>query len=131
MQIATQEAVSALPSRTKTFAALASDFILINTATRWRSKAQVGAMHYLLEVCAAPLANKHVDEITSDDVEHVARATCQRDRTLRAIREVFNLAIARGYCISNPADHWIMKYRLPVTKNGAHHHTAMDYHDVP
>jgi integrase len=113
------------------FAALATEYITINSEERWRSASHIGAIKMLLLKYAASLANKFVDEITADDVEAAVRKAPQRKRTLRAIWQVFNLAISKGRCMSNPADARIMKCRFPVSRNGTRHHKAADYTEVP
>jgi hypothetical protein len=95
----------------------------------WRSASHAEAMRLLLEVYAYPIANKSVSDITADDVESTVRAGSQQDRTLRAIREVLNLAMSRDLITSNPADHRIMKYRLPNGRKLPTNFKSMDYHE--
>jgi integrase len=112
-----------------TFGELAHALIAI-LQPGWRSRSHHEAVNLLLLRYAAPLANKYIDEITADDVEACVRASPQQDRLLRAIREVFKLAISRGLRFDNPASHDIMKYRIRNGKKTTVNFKAMPYTEV-
>jgi integrase len=112
-----------------TFAEIVDSFIAINKE-HWRSTKHYESMRLLLQTYASPLATKPVSAITSDDIESVVRNASQQKRLLGAIRQVFDLAISKGHCSSNPADRRIMKYRFPGTSN-TQHFKALDYPELP
>jgi integrase len=78
-----------------------------------------------------PLAHMSVGDITSDDIEATVRGAPQQKRLLRAIHGVFDLAISKGIRTDNPAEHRIMKYRLPNGRKLEAHHKAMPYAEIP
>ena len=118
-----------------TFAETASAYIAVKQPG-WRSKSHYNTMRFLLGTYASSLATKHVSVITADDVETVVtplwqRSLTQGKRTLIAICQVFDYAIAMGCrTANNPADWRIMKYRFPEAAR-VHHLTAMDYPQLP
>ena len=117
-----------------TFAEMASAFIAIKQQ-EWRSESHYATMQFLLQTYASSLATKHISTITPDDVEAAIAGTWQRSRTqgrrtLAAIGQVFELAISKGFCTSNPADWRIMRRRFPKVGR-SQHYKAMDFKDVP
>jgi integrase len=110
-----------------TFAELASAYIE-TMCHGWRSRSHYEAVCYLLETS---LATKDIREITPDDVESAVISASQRDRRLRTIRGVFDFAISRGIRMDNPADHKIMRYRLPNGRKSTAHYRAMPYEELP
>jgi integrase len=113
-----------------TFAEMANAYIAIKKEG-WRSESHFHSMRLLLQTYGSPLATKHVNSISSDDIEFTVRGLRQWKRTLEAIRQVFNLAISKSYCTSNPADWQIMKYRFHSARQQGAHYTAMPYAEVP
>jgi integrase len=115
-----------------TFADMASAFIAFKQS-EWRSKKHCETMRLLLNTYARSLATKHIAEITPDDVAAAVRDTKQRDRTLRAVRQVFDLALGRELCVTNPADKRFMKHRLAGLPNdaGERHFESMPYSEIP
>jgi len=117
-----------------TFAELASAYIAVKQPG-WRSQSNWRNLRLLLNTYASPLATKIVSSITADDVEATVRSLWQRSpqqgrRTLSAIRQVFDYAMAMGHCPINPADWWRMKHRFAKGPPG-NHFAALDYMKVP
>jgi integrase len=113
-----------------TFAEMANAYIT-HKQQEWRGQNTYADKRLLLQTYASPLATKYITDITSDDVASAVRNAKQRDRTVDAIRQVFDFAMGRGFCTSNPADRRFMKWRLPNAKTTTQHFKAMDYADVP
>jgi integrase len=60
-----------------------------------------------------------------------SRSPEQGRRTLAAISQVFDYAMAIGRCAANPAQWRIMRHRFPRRANDRKHYTAMNYTEVP
>jgi integrase len=117
-----------------TFEELASAYIAVKQPG-WRSENHWRNLRLLLNTYASPLATKIVSSITADDVEAAVRSVWQRSpqqgrRTISAIRQVFDYAMALGHCPTNPADWRRMKHRFAKTPPG-NHFAALDYVKVP
>ena len=118
-----------------TFADMVTAFIALKRPG-WRTEKHGVSMRKLLINHASALATKGISTITSDDIAAAllplwSRAPDQGKRTLSAIRQVFDVAIGHGHCVTNPA-HWrFMKHRLPNHRAAVKHHVAMNYTNVP
>jgi hypothetical protein len=81
------------------------------------SQSHVAATRLLLNRHARALATKAMSSVTSDDVEAAVRSLWSRSpqqgrRTLAAISQVFDYAMAIGRCTANPAQWRIMRVSL-------------------
>ena len=117
-----------------TFAEMASAYITIMRPS-WRSESYYSTMRRLLNLYASSLATKTISTITSDEIETAVRPFWNRSvvtgkHTLDAIRQVFDLAMAKGHCTTNPADWRLMKRRFPY-RHKVKHFNAMIYREVP
>lgn len=118
-----------------TFAEMANVYLTIKQQ-EWRGERSYHKAGLLLNTYASPLATKSVNTITADDIEACLRPlwNCSRTqgrRTLAAIYQVFELAIAKGYRTNgNPSDWRIMKHRFAKVAH-VRHFTTMDYMQVP
>ena len=118
-----------------TFADVAVDYIGVKEEG-WRSAKHAHTMRRLLENHAGALATKGLKAITIDDVEAALRPVWSRSpdqfkRTLSAISQVFDFAIAHNHRETNPADWRVMKHRFPNHRPKVKHYAAMDYAEVP
>jgi integrase len=116
------------------FAEIANAYIAVKSPG-WRAKSTYAEMCLLLNTHAGSLATKYIGTITSNDIELAvrdlwSRAPVQGRRTLGAISQVFDYAIACDHCTTNPAEWKIMRHRFPKRTNSKHF-AAMDYAKVP
>jgi integrase len=118
-----------------TFGKLATEYIAAKEAG-WRSQSHRIKTRMLLLDHAKAIGRLGVASITPKDIEAAVRplwnrAPAQAKRTLMAISQVFDYAIALEHRADNPAD-WKRRLkplfpRLPDAK----HYTAMNYASVP
>jgi integrase len=92
---------------------------------------------YHVEVVAAALRNKPVNDITPDDITAAlgdlwTRSPVSARAALVNISQVFGLCVGRKYRLDNPAD-WraSMKHFLPAQGRVKQHRPSMPYADVP
>jgi integrase len=126
--------------RRKTFKEAAAAVIKARQS-RWRSDSALAEWtRHLVEECK-PIAGKFVDEINVDDIKRVvspfwdAGAHNSALRCLNRIEAVIEYALAHGWRseeAANPASWKRFQHIAPAQpRNGAKHHPAMPYHDVP
>ena len=91
-----------------TFADVADAFITTK-APGWRTDKHAHTMRHLLSNHADPIGSKGMKAITADDLEAAFRPLWSRSvdkfkRTLSAVSQVFDFAIAHDHSETNPAD---------------------------
>jgi integrase len=118
-----------------TFGDLGTDYIAAKEAG-WRSQSHRKKIRHLLLGHAKAIGRLSVASITPKDIEVAVRplwnrAPAQAKRTLMAISQVFDYAIALEHRADNPAD-WKRRMKSLVPRlPDAQHYVAMNYAAVP
>jgi integrase len=121
-----------------TFGALA-DELLKDKRPEWRNQKHAEQWRWSLEVAAAPLRGKFVDEIGVEDVLAVLKALwVERQETATRLRQrigaVLSAAKAKGLRSGENPAAWRghLEHLLPKRQRLAKgHHAAMDYRELP